>query len=57
MLETTDTLLKGLAEGNQNRWARFYRDYAPWIESTMRKRGLSPQDAEEIFGETPQPVL
>lgn len=57
MLETTDTLLKGLAEGNENRWARFYRDYAPWIEGTMRKRGLSPQDAEEIFGETPQPVL
>ena len=32
MLETTDTLLKGLAEGNENRWARFYHDYAPWIE-------------------------
>ena len=28
MLETTETLLKGLAAGNQNRWARFYRDYA-----------------------------
>ena len=38
MLETTDTLLKGLAEGNQNRWSRFYRDYVPWIERTLTQR-------------------
>ena len=29
MLTTTETLLKGLAAGNESRWARFYRDYAP----------------------------
>ena len=52
MLETTETLLKGLAANDQNRWARFYRDYAPWIESTLRKRGLSPQDAEEVVHDT-----
>ena len=52
MLETTETLLKGLAANDQNRWARFYRDYAPWIESTLRKRGLSPQDAEEAVHDT-----
>ena len=52
MLETTETLLKGLAANDQSRWARFYRDYAPWIESTLRKRGLSPQDAEEVVHDT-----
>ena len=52
MLETTETLLKGLAEGDQNRWARFYRDYAPWIEGVLCKRGLSHQDAEEIVHDT-----
>ena len=52
MLVTTETLLKGLAEGDQNRWSRFYRDYAPWIESVLRKHGLSPQDAEEVVQDT-----
>lgn len=52
MLATTETLLKGLAAGDQNRWARFYRDYAPWIESTIVKRGLSHQDAEEVVHDT-----
>ena len=52
MLETTDTLLKGLAEGNQSRWARFYRDYSPWIENFLRTRGLSAHDAEEILHDT-----
>ena len=52
MLETTDTLLKGLAEGNQNRWARFYRDYAPWIERTLTQRGVSREDAEEAIQDT-----
>lgn len=52
MLDTTDTLLKGLAANDQNRWARFYRDYAPWIENGLRKRGLSPQDAEEVVHDT-----
>ncbi len=46
MLETTDTLLKGLAEGNESRWARFYRDYAPLIERTLTNRGISRADAE-----------
>ena len=52
MLETTDTLLKGLAEGNQNRWARFYHDYAPLIERTLMKHGISHEDAEEAIQET-----
>ena len=52
MLETTETLLKGLAANDQSRWARFYRDYAPWIEATIVKRGLSHQDAEEVVHDT-----
>ena len=52
MLETTETLLKGLAANNQNRWARFYRDYAPLIENTLLKRGLSHHEAEEVVQET-----
>lgn len=52
MLETTDTLLKGLAEGNENRWARFYRDYAPWIEKTLTNRGISHANAEEAIQDT-----
>ena len=52
MLETTDTLLKGLAEGNENRWARFYRDYAPLMEQTLTKRGISHADAEEAIQDT-----
>ena len=35
MLTTTETLLKGLAEGNESRWARFYRDYAPFLENVV----------------------
>ena len=50
MLATTDTLLKGLAEGNQSRWARFYRDYSPWIENFLRTRGLSALDALHARG-------
>jgi len=52
MLQTTETLLKGLASNDQNRWARFYRDYAPWIENTLVKRGLSHHDAEEVVHDT-----
>jgi len=52
MLETTDTLLKGLTDGNESRWARFYRDYAPWIESFLRKLGLSQSDSDEILHTT-----
>ena len=52
MLETTETLLNGLAANDQNRWARFYRDYAPWIANTLVRRGLSHQDAEEVVHDT-----
>lgn len=52
MLETTETLLNGLAASDQNRWARFYRDYAPWIENTIRSRGLPHHDAEEVVHDT-----
>jgi hypothetical protein len=48
MLETTDTLLKGLAEGNQNRWARFYRDYAPFQNRT--EQGRRPDAESERSG-------
>jgi len=52
MLETTETLLNDLAAGDQNRWARFYRDYAPWVENLLLKRGLSHEDAEEVVHDT-----
>ena len=52
MLETTETLLKGLAANDQNRWARFYRDYAPWIENVLMKHGIGKHDAEEIVHDT-----
>ena len=53
MLTTTETLLKGLAEGNESRWARFYRDYAPFLENIITgKYHLSHADAEEIISET-----
>ena len=53
MLTTTETLLRGLAEGNEGRWARFYRDYAPFLEDFVsRKFPLSHEDAEEIVSDT-----
>lgn len=53
MLTTTETLLKGLAAGNETRWARFYRDYAPFLEDFIsRKFPLSHEDAEEIVSDT-----
>ena len=53
MLTTTETLLKGLAAGNEGRWARFYRDYAPFLEDfVVRKFPLSHEDAEEIVSDT-----
>ena len=52
MLQTTETLLKGLAANDQNRWARFYRDYAPWIENVLLRHGLAHHDAEEVTHDT-----
>ena len=54
MLTTTETLLKGLAAGSESRWARFYRDYAPFLESVVLNKCpfLSHADAEEIVSET-----
>lgn len=54
MLTTTETLLKGLAAGNESRWARFYRDYAPFLESVVLKKypSISHADAEDIISET-----
>ena len=54
MLTTTETLLKGLTAGNESRWARFYRDYAPFLESVILKKypSMSHADAEEIISET-----
>lgn len=54
MLTTTETLLKGLAAGNESRWARFYRDYAPFLENVVLKKrpSLSHADAEEIISDT-----
>lgn len=54
MLTTTETLLKGLAAGNDGRWARFYREYAPFLEAFIAKRysTLSAADAEDVISET-----
>lgn len=53
MLKTTETLLAGLAANDETRWARFYRDYAPWIENTLlKKTPLSPADVEDVIHET-----
>ena len=53
MLTTTETLLRGLAEGNEGRWVRFYRDYAPFLEDFVsRKFPLAHEDAEEIVSDT-----
>ena len=54
MLTTTETLLKGLAAGNESRWARFYRDYAPFLENVVLRKcpSLSYADAEDIVSET-----
>lgn len=53
MLTTTETLLKGLAAGNESRWARFYRDYAPFLENFLiGKYPLSHADAEEVVSDT-----
>ena len=53
MLTTTETLLKGLAAGNESRWARFYRDYAPFLENfIIGKYPLSHADAEEVVSDT-----
>lgn len=54
MITTTETLLEKLAAGNEARWARFYRDYAPFLETFLRKAKpeLSPADAEEVISET-----
>ena len=53
MIPTTETLLKGLAEGNEARWARFYRDYAPFLESFLAdKFNIGHADAEDIISET-----
>lgn len=54
MLTTTETLLQGLAAGNESRWARFYRDYAPFLEGVVARQvpSMSHADAEEIVSET-----
>lgn len=53
MLETTETLIKGLTENNQNRWARFYRDYAPWIANVLHDTlDISHADTEDVIHET-----
>ncbi len=54
MLTTTETLLEGLAAGNETRWARFYRDYAPFLEDFLAQRcsELSHADAEEVVSDT-----
>ena len=53
MLQTTETLIAGLAANDETRWVRFYRDYAPWIENALLKNTpLSPSDVEDIIHET-----
>ena len=53
MLPTTETLLNGLIAGDESRWARLYRDYAPWIENHLvRRLGLAHCDADDVIEET-----
>ena len=53
MLQTTETLIAGLAANDETRWARFYRDYAPYIENTLLDNTpLSPSDVEDVIHET-----
>lgn len=53
MLQTTETLIAGLAANDETRWARFYRDYAPWIENALLKNTpLSPSDVADVIHET-----
>ena len=54
MITTTETLLEKLAAGDEARWARFYRDYAPFLEDVIRDKapGLSHSDIEEIVSDT-----
>lgn len=52
MLITTETLLEKLAANDQNRWARFYRDYAPYIKGNLIKKGVSETEADEIVHDT-----
>jgi len=52
MLKTTETLLEGLAANDQTRWARFYRDYAPFIENLLAQQHFSPDDAADLVHET-----
>ena len=54
MRATTETLLKGLAAGNETRWAKFYRDYAPFLEGVVLKThpSITTADAEDIISET-----
>lgn len=53
MLQTTETLIAGLAANDETRWARFYRDYAPYIERALLKHTpLSPSDVEDVIHET-----
>lgn len=52
MLKTTETLLEGLAANDQSRWARFYRDYAPWIERVLLKRIPALRDTDDVIHET-----
>lgn len=52
MLQKTETLLAGFAANDETRWARFYRDYAPYIENTLRRNTpLSPSDIEDVINE------
>lgn len=53
MLKTTETLLEGLAKGDDTRWARFYRDYAPFLEDFLAGKFRLPYaDAEDAISET-----
>ena len=53
MLTTTETLLQGLAAGDNGRWARFYRDYAPILEDFLASQipELPHADIEEVISD------
>ena len=46
-------MLKGLAEGNEGRWARFYRDHTPFLENLVASKfPHAHEDADEIVSDT-----
>lgn len=45
--------VKTFAEGNEGRWARFYRDHTPFLENLVASKfPHAHEDADEIVSDT-----